>query len=861
MNKFTRSQMGKIMAYALSAAMAVTVVPTYMKPVTTYAAEVAETQEVSNGQTIKVTVTAEKATRFALFEKSTEKQTGDKAVYVFDAVTTESSITSASIPVPYDVPAGTYFVGALENDVDDKTATSSSAEYTVKADAMVKINAATAATSIQASAEGGSTIYLKADTDATKIAANETIKLNTTVVSPSADATYNSVSYKLVDEKGNDKTDASIDIDEKGNVKFSQGSETSAFGTYYFKATATLAPRSSSTSAGKPLTSIVKVEIKEATELDSSKSELKLNRSVMVLEDDNDYATLDAKILTADEKDAVTESLKWEIEENNGSGESSEENGIVTYRDTDGVYATYEIATGKFTPKKAGTYKIKCTGKVSNAEKESEELKVYDVSLPSTAIAVKVGATAETKANLTCDVADATYSYAVKNTDIATVEQKNASDDEPKIVAVSAGSTKLIATIKYYDKGKEYSVTRTQDIVSTVDAKDLDLSKIENPEGYVDSVIATADADTKDVIIAAILDGTIDATKLAPATIASLDTETEVLYGSYFSASTDTGYSKVTANGLILSAVYDGILDEDAPKNPVEVSVVAGSVRNSDKANCVEGSVADFVAEYTIDGKLSQPNTPIALTYTATAAKTFDTDKKYDIYENGVKIATVKPNSDTEISFTTSGFSVFSIVEADADTPDEPEDIYDLVNFSAHVQRRIGTDDEADIAATVTDDGLISLGTHGQSRRVEMITLNGLDPDSVEMTAHVQRRVDHPEDVADLTQVVNEDGSISLGTEHQSRRLEAFSMNLKGDLADQYDVYYRVHAQNVGWLGWAKNGELAGTSHKSLRLEEIEIVFVEKGTEFDASQYVAGHEDGDRGYLNSETAFIDGSVK
>ena len=49
------------------------------------------------------------------------------------------------------------------------------------------------------------------------------------------------------------------------------------------------------------------------------------------------------------------------------------------------------------------------------------------------------------------------------------------------------------------------------------------------------------------------------------------------------------------------------------------------------------------------------------------------------------------------------------------------------------------------------------------------------------MTAHVQKRVDHPEDVADLTQVVNEDGSISIGTEHQSRRIEAFSMNLKGD--------------------------------------------------------------------------------
>ena len=41
MNKFTRSQMGKIMAYALSAAMAVTVVPTYMmKPLVAEAADV-----------------------------------------------------------------------------------------------------------------------------------------------------------------------------------------------------------------------------------------------------------------------------------------------------------------------------------------------------------------------------------------------------------------------------------------------------------------------------------------------------------------------------------------------------------------------------------------------------------------------------------------------------------------------------------------------------------------------------------------------------------------------------------------------------------------------------------------------------
>jgi uncharacterized protein YjdB len=49
--------------------------------------------------------------------------------------------------------------------------------------------------------------------------------------------------------------------------------------------------------------------------------------------------------------------------------------------------------------------------------------------------------------------------------------------------------------------------------------------------------------------------------------------------------------------------------------------------------------------------------------------------------------------------------------------------------------------------------------------------------------------------------------------------------------ADQFDIYYRVHAQNVGWMGWAKNGAQAGTAGYGYRLEGIEIQIVEKGTE------------------------------
>lgn len=67
------------------------------------------------------------------------------------------------------------------------------------------------------------------------------------------------------------------------------------------------------------------------------------------------------------------------------------------------------------------------------------------------------------------------------------------------------------------------------------------------------------------------------------------------------------------------------------------------------------------------------------------------------------------------------------------------------------------------------------------------------------------------------------------GTSGQSKRLEAIKIKLSGDAANKYDIYYRVHAQDYGWLGWAKNGESAGSEGYCKRLEGIEIKLVKKG--------------------------------
>lgn len=38
--------------------------------------------------------------------------------------------------------------------------------------------------------------------------------------------------------------------------------------------------------------------------------------------------------------------------------------------------------------------------------------------------------------------------------------------------------------------------------------------------------------------------------------------------------------------------------------------------------------------------------------------------------------------------------------------------------------------------------------------------------------------------------------------------MEAVQLKLTGEIAEHYDIYYRVHSQTYGWLGWAKMEKL-----------------------------------------------------
>ena len=116
-------------------------------------------------------------------------------------------------------------------------------------------------------------------------------------------------------------------------------------------------------------------------------------------------------------------------------------------------------------------------------------------------------------------------------------------------------------------------------------------------------------------------------------------------------------------------------------------------------------------------------------------------------------------------------------------------------------------------------------GTTGQSKRLEGIRIA---LGSNDYTGSIQYRTHIQTYGWENGWKSNDEMS---GTSGKSKRLEAIQIQLTGEMADHYDVYYRVHAQQFGWLGWAKNGESAGTAGYSYRLEGIQIVLVSKGAQ------------------------------
>lgn len=185
-----------------------------------------------------------------------------------------------------------------------------------------------------------------------------------------------------------------------------------------------------------------------------------------------------------------------------------------------------------------------------------------------------------------------------------------------------------------------------------------------------------------------------------------------------------------------------------------------------------------------------------------------DYNGNYDMWQCTSKAQVDGISTDVDVSF----YYGDLLSDADVNTPVVEVGDTDLISYCANIQNVGWTDWKKNGHA---------LGTIGKSLRLEALKIQ---------TNSENLGVSYTGLVAGYGWTDEVQTGAMLGTEGQSRALEAIKLNLTGDDAENYDIYYRVHSSNFGWLGWAKNGEKAGTEEYGYAIEAVQIAVLPKGS-------------------------------
>lgn len=136
------------------------------------------------------------------------------------------------------------------------------------------------------------------------------------------------------------------------------------------------------------------------------------------------------------------------------------------------------------------------------------------------------------------------------------------------------------------------------------------------------------------------------------------------------------------------------------------------------------------------------------------------------------------------------------------------------VRYSSHISE-IGWESDSRYDGDLS--GVPELGR--QIEALEISLLNQPYDGAVELSAHV-------------SDIGWQDWNVgSAGTTGQAKHVEALRVRLTGDIANHFDIRYRVYAEGFGWLDWAENGEPAGSQSYGRSVLAIEILCVEKGSD------------------------------
>ena len=342
MNKFTRSQMGKIMAYALSAAMAVTVVPTYMmKPLVAEAAVTPTAKSVAQGEILYDNADSDE--KVYLFSKSDSTEPD----YILEATDYDNSGSAYEIVVPYNVAVGKYYASTSETlDLD-----------TAK---LIEVTAGSKPSSVSLTATD-TNIYYFGDSNYTsnteKINVNLKGAEDATVLAVVAEssASTNSIFDALTYNPGS----KSIDVKVKSGATIQDDTEL----TETITVTVYVAGRE------RPYTKDIEVTAVKGTALVANDIKLTADNQVVMTNDEVHITTSKPVASQEKVKYTVTQTIGADGQTASGITEDDTVDDVAEVKtDADEVIATYDASTGIFKASEAGVFTITPSGNANTAD-------------------------------------------------------------------------------------------------------------------------------------------------------------------------------------------------------------------------------------------------------------------------------------------------------------------------------------------------------------------------------------------------------------------------------------------------------------------------------------------------------------
>lgn len=274
------------------------------------------------------------------------------------------------------------------------------------------------------------------------------------------------------------------------------------------------------------------------------------------------------------------------------------------------------------------------------------------------------------------------------------------------------------------------------------------------------------------------------------------------------------GWQEIPAS----SDVSAGTTGEGKRLEALSLSVTEGKIEYS--AHVQSYGWQDYVSDGEVAGSIGQSKRLEAIKIKLSD----ELAKKYDIYYR-VHVQTLgwldwasngAPAGTVSIAKRIEALQI-SIVDKNKPAPGKKDNPFyaslPKLTLSSHIQSQ----------GNKSTSGILSVsgGTTGIAKRIEGISLAVSDPllsGGMEYRVHVQSYGWQP---------YHSNGEFA-GTSGESKRLEAIQIHLTGELANTYNLYYRTHIQKKGWTEWSQNDEPSGSLGLAYRMEAIQIMIQTK---------------------------------